>query len=325
MTVAALAAALLVFADVASDAARDALLFSAQTVIPSLFAFSVASSVLAAVGLPRFITRAFPLHRLLGLPECAAPALLCGLVGSMPVGAMLSSSLYDSGRITKNEAARLCAVSSNVSAAFLVGVVGQMFGSRIFGAILWAAQTVSAVACGVVFRYTSRSGADERKDVTAAAEEQGIFGVFCDCVTRSAFASVTVCGYIVFFRVVGAILTEMCPPIAAVVGLTLEFSSGAAYSARIGSAAACGFAVGLGGVSSFSQICNYAGKSGVPVRRTLLSKAVSAVVLALCGAAAERLTDTSACAAVWADVGVPLGYCAAVIVAAAVLFAVRKK
>ena len=291
LAVCALLILLLAYSDAASGAARDALLFSASSVIPALFAFSVLSCVLSSVGVPRLLTRALPLHRLLGLPECAVPALLCGLIGGLPVGAMLTCSLYGDGRITKWEAARLCAVSSNVSGAFLVGVVGRLFGSHLFGAILWAAQTAVAIGAGLIMRLFGGDGA--RYESSVEAKEPRLSEVFCDAVAKSSFACVTVTGYIVFFRVIAAIFSELVPLSEGVLLLTFEFSSGTAYSAGIGSAAACGFCVGFGGISALMQVYNYAGKSGIPMLPTFLTKASSAALLSMVGRCAVSLTDTS--------------------------------
>ena len=292
LTVCLLIVVILCLPDTAAQAARDALRFSAGAVVPALFAFSVLSNILASVGLPRSVTQIFPLHRLLGLPESAAPAVLCGLVCGFPVGAMMTCSLYKDGRISRAEAARLCAVSANVSGAFLIMAVGKMFGSHLFGAILWAAQTAVSLGAGIVMNLAR--GEKERRTEAESPSYVRLTAVFCQSVARSSSACLTVTGYIVFFRVLGAVLSELIPPLFGPLALVLEFSSGAAYSAGIGSAAACGFSVGFGGVSAFMQVCNYAGESGVPLFPTVCVKAVSAGVLTLVGWLCEGMTDAAA-------------------------------
>lgn len=276
----ALIALMLTSTDVSASAARDGLYYSARSVIPAIFPFAIVASFLAEVGLPRSFTKVLPLHRLLSLPECAAPALLCGLVGGFPVGAVTACSLYENGRITRGEAALLCAVSSNVSPAFLVCVAGGMFSSAAFGIALWAAQSAVSVAVGMMMR---RLTDDRMRKTEADVRERSLAAVLCGSVARSAAACVTVTGYVVFFRVLAAIFTSIFPPCGGVLSLTLEFSSGVEYSAAIGSRAACGFAVGFGGISALAQVWNYASADDIPVYPVLIVKAVSAAVLAVVG------------------------------------------
>lgn len=276
----ALIALMLTSTDVSATAARDGLYYSARSVIPAIFPFSIVASVLAEVGLPRFFTKIMPLHRLLSLPECAAPALLCGLCGGFPVGAVTACSLYENGRITRGEAALLCAVSANVSPAFLVCVAGGMFSSASFGIALWAAQSAVSVALGIMMR---RLTDDCMRKHSVDMRERSLAAVLCGSVAKSAAACVTVTGYVVFFRVIAAIFTSIFPPCGGVLSLTLEFSSGVEYSAAIGSRAACGFTVGFGGISALAQVWNYASADDIPVYPVLIVKAVSAVALAAVG------------------------------------------
>ena len=278
---------LLTHPDTAADAARKALVFSAGSVVPALFAASVAATMLTELGIPHAVTRLLPVHRLAGLPECAAPAVLCGLVCGFPVGAMSAAALYENGRITRGEAARLCAMTSNVSAAFLIGAVGWMFGSRALGVLLWAAQSAAAVLSGALLRPIPENETVRADD--GPPIKLRFARVFCGAVAKSALACVTVSGYITFFCVLGAILSDMFPPAGGVLSLTLEFSSGAAYSAGIGSTAACGFTVGFGGISALMQACSYAGDAGIPMFPTLAAKASSAVILSAVGYAARGM------------------------------------
>ncbi len=276
----ALIALMLTHTDVSAAAARDGLYYSACSVIPAILPFSIVASVLAEVGLPRFFTKNLPLHRLLSLPECAAPALLCGLVGGFPVGAVTACSLYENGRITRGEAALLCAVSANVSPAFLVCVAGGMFSSTAFGIALWVAQSLVSVVLGTMLRRLTddctRKHSVDMRDKTFAA-------VLCGSVAKSAAACVTVTGYVVFFRVIAAIFTSIFPLCGGVLSLTLEFSSGVEYSAAIGSRAACGFAVGFGGISALAQVWNYASSDDIPVYPVLIVKFFAAATLAAVG------------------------------------------
>ena len=278
LVVCALLALSLEYSDAVTGAAREALTFCAVSVVPSLFFFAALARILSEVGLPPGLSRVFPLHRLVGLPESAAPVVLCGLTGGLPVGAMLSAELYSRGQLTKTEAARLCAVSSNVSPAFLVGVAGRLFGSIGFGIYLWAAQSIVSLLCGAFLRFLPDDGV--RCTTVRTAEEKSAAAVFTSAVSSSAAACVTVTGYIVFFRVLCAIIGETAPWAVGFMSLITEFAGGVRYAAETGSRAACAFAVGLGGISALMQVAGYAEKAKLPLWQTVCVRAVCASVLA---------------------------------------------
>ena len=81
--------ALLLLPEVSAQAARDAMLLCAQTLIPSLFPFFVLSSLLIACGASELLSALLsPLMRpLFGLSGAGAAALALGLCGGYPVGA----------------------------------------------------------------------------------------------------------------------------------------------------------------------------------------------------------------------------------------------
>ena len=269
----------LVYAGECADAAREGLALSARAIVPALFAFFVFSRLLSNLPLPRHIYKILPIHRLLGLPDVAAPVVLCGLIGGFPVGAALTCGLYKDGSITRGEASRLCAVASNVSPAFLIGVVGGRFSSIGFGVMLWIVQSAAAVGIGVIMRPFTNDG--HRLAATSAKGcKTSLIGIFCDAVTSSAQACLAVTGYIVFFRVIAAILCQMIPELYGAFVLIFEFSGGVDYAAAVGSRVACGFAVGFGGLSALMQITNYTEKTGVPVVPTVIMKLCTAVILA---------------------------------------------
>ena len=89
--------ALLLLPEVSAQAARDAMLLCAQTLIPSLFPFFVLSSLLIACGASELLSALLsPLMRpLFGLSGTGAAALALGLCGGYPVGARTAAELVE--------------------------------------------------------------------------------------------------------------------------------------------------------------------------------------------------------------------------------------
>ena len=103
--------ALLLLPEVSAQAARDAMLLCAQTLIPSLFPFFVLSSLLIACGASELLSALLsPLMRpLFGLSGTGAAALALGLCGGYPVGARTAAELVENGALSQEEGERLLA------------------------------------------------------------------------------------------------------------------------------------------------------------------------------------------------------------------------
>ena len=107
--------ALLLLPEVSAQAARDAMLLCAQTLIPSLFPFFVLSSLLIACGASELLSALLsPLMRpLFGLSGAGAAALALGLCGGYPVGARTAAELVENGALSRDEGERLLAFCNN--------------------------------------------------------------------------------------------------------------------------------------------------------------------------------------------------------------------
>ena len=113
--------ALLLLPEVSAQAARDAMLLCAQTLIPSLFPFFVLSSLLIACGASELLSALLsPLMRpLFGLSGTGAAALALGLCGGYPVGARTAAELVENGALSQEEGERLLALCNNAGPGFL--------------------------------------------------------------------------------------------------------------------------------------------------------------------------------------------------------------
>ena len=115
----AAAALLLLRPQKAASAVRAGLALCAGTVVPSLFPFFAAISLLLQLGAAEALGRLCapimrPLFRMRGV--CALP-LLAGLLGGYPSGAKTAASLYAQGRITRQEAELLLGFCDNCGPA----------------------------------------------------------------------------------------------------------------------------------------------------------------------------------------------------------------
>ena len=89
----------------AALAVQDGLRLCAEVVIPSLFPFMTAVSLLLQLGLAGYLQPALSplMGPLFGMSGAAALPLLAGLLGGYPAGAQAAAGLYQQGHLQKKE------------------------------------------------------------------------------------------------------------------------------------------------------------------------------------------------------------------------------
>ncbi len=271
----------LLYEDEASNAARKALALAASYVIPTLFPYMVISSVIISFDLFEPVYRHIPSDKIFFLPRSSASVILTGLLCGFPVGASGTCKLYENGKISKDDASRLCAVSSNTSPAFIIGTVGGMWGKK-YAVFLLAIQTLSAMVIGICLRGKRGNTSLKVTENPHKHSANDIASVLCRAVSESSFSCLSVCGYIVFFRVTAVILSKVIPQLTDIFSVIFEFSSGCAIGAsRGGIYGICltGFAVGFSGLSVFMQTLNLIGRHPIPFSAVFVTKLAQGAIL----------------------------------------------
>ena len=205
--------ALLLLPEVSAQAARDAMLLCAQTLIPSLFPFFVLSSLLIACGASELLSALLsPLMRpLFGLSGTGAAALALGLCGGYPVGARTAAELVENGALSRDEGERLLAFCNNAGPGFLLGVCGAgVFSSSRAGAALYLIHVAAALCAGLL---TCRAlppvphGTHPHK----SAKAQHLSTAFPAAVQNALTGCLNVSAFVVFFTVLARLLLHFLP------------------------------------------------------------------------------------------------------------------
>jgi len=224
---------LLLYEPYTSEAVRDTLGLFLHRVLPPLFPYMVIAKLITSLDLLSPFCRMLKSGRLFRLPECASSVMFTGLLCGFPVGAAGTCTLYEKGKLSKSEAGRLAALSSNTSPAFLLGTVAALWNSKAYGIFLLAVQTLSAAVIAAVIARREKSA--DRTNAGGTAAENGTFTEeLCRAVSESASSCLAVCAYIVFFRVIAVLFSHLLPGLAPVFGVIFEFSSGCADGAAAG-------------------------------------------------------------------------------------------
>ncbi len=274
---------------VVGQAVRQGLLLCGRSVIPSLFPFFVTVSFAVACGFFAFL-------RQLGIPESAAVFLL-GIVGGYPVGGRTVGELYRSGGISKERAETLLTYCNNAGPSFILSIAGAgVFGSQRIGWALYGIHVTAAVLAGWLLgsfgesRGGGSAGTKRRfiapiKPVNVPIEGGNapfLPAVFVDVTRNAAFSMINICGFVIFFLAVMALIRQAWPNVPPVVLGLLELTGGVT-SLKNDAAGFCMAAalLGWGGVSVHCQTAAVLEDTGLSLKRYLLAKALQAVVSAL--------------------------------------------
>lgn len=224
-------AGLLIFPQAAAEGARRGLALCGRVIVPSLFPFAAVACMLLELGLPQGLSRAAAplMTRLFRVSGRGSAAFFLGLCGGYPLGAVTVSELYASGSVDRREAGRLLAFCDNAGPAFIISVAGLgVFSSAPAGFFLYGVHILAAVLVGALLR-----GKDRPTSATPEAlAPSGFAAALTVSVKKSTTAALTVCGFVVFFSVLTALLDAsgllpaLCGRLAAGLGLELHYIRG---------------------------------------------------------------------------------------------------
>lgn len=149
--------------DTVASGVKSGLEICLYTLLPSLFPFTVLCIYIVKANPFSPLYKFFaPATRLLfKQPPVAAPVIFMSLIGGFPIGAKMTSELYENGQLTKNQAQRLCLFCFNSGPAFAMGAVGaSVLHSRRAGVILYASLCLSAVCAGILTSFIAEESED---------------------------------------------------------------------------------------------------------------------------------------------------------------------
>ena len=265
----------------AAEAVRFGLALCGRTVIPSLFPFFAAISLLLQLGAAEALSGLFrpvmqPLFRMRG--ECALP-LLAGLLGGYPSGAKTAAGLYAQGRISRQEAELLLGFCDNCGPAFLLSYVGTgILGGTEVGVKLYLIHIAAALLTGVLLCRLVRGRGPALLGSSLPVKAVSFPQALTSSVSGALTSTLGICAFVVFFQVLAALPPVPLPPLA--LG-ALEMVSGVAALSpgRAGFIAAAAI-VGWGGLSVHCQAMSLTAPEGLSFRWHWVGKAVQAAVSA---------------------------------------------
>ncbi len=269
LAVACCAAILLLYPDTVAGGISRGLSICASIIIPSLFPFLVLGGFLSKSGVASAVgSRLEGVTRLLfGLPGCCAAGILIAFVGGYPAGGTVIAELVRSKQITHDEGERMLRFCVCGGPGFVISTVGAgLMGSLTLGLILFTAHIAAAVLLGVLGAPMH----SRRKTPTPPVSRPHVSSVsaFAESVTTACTTLLSLCGFILLFSGVLALLDMLIPAnhtATALLSCLLEVSCGCVAAAKLSTLAPfiLGVAIGFGGLSVHCQLAALLAGTGV--------------------------------------------------------------
>lgn len=254
---------------------REALMICGNTIIPSLFPFTVLTGIITSYsqkgGGKGFFS---PVARLFGISTVSLSALVFGMLCGFPIGGKIAIDLYKKELISKEEAERLIAFTNNTGPAFAIGAVGNVIlGSAAIGALIYFSQIVISVITGIILGLGKSP--EQRRSFSDHSNPD-----VAKSISDASLSVLSVCGFVVFFyftvQSIGAIVPSRTVKLVSAV--LLEVSCGATEASKLpypASAAAAAFSVGWAGMSVHMQLLSFSSGTGLKVGKYFTVKLLS--------------------------------------------------
>lgn len=210
-------ASLLLFSNSNLPAIKKGLSLWANSVVPSLFPFFVATELLMNTNfvnsIGRFLNKIMkPLFNIRGE---GAFAFIMGLISGYPVGAKIACNFRENNICSKEECERLLSFTNNSGPLFIVGTVGiSMYGNSTIGLLLLITHILACITVGSIFRFwksenkshdyisSKTSVSPKYKNVTFS----NLGDVLGKSITNSISTILMIGGFVVIFSSVISIL-----------------------------------------------------------------------------------------------------------------------
>ena len=278
------------------EAAQNGLKLWANSVVPTLFPFFVATELLCQTNFVHILGKALNkfMKPVFNVPGESAIAVIMGIISGYPVGAKVVCNLYENKICSKAEAERLIAFTNNSGPIFILGTVGvSLLKNQKLGQLLLITHILSAIIVGFIFRFWKKSQVDltyrnyksESKELIRVSNLGEILG---EAIKKSILTVLSIGGFVVLFSVIISILssTKILVTIAEIltnIGIPYDISLGfltgiIELTNGVNVVSSCftsfpkpcilviSFLLGFGGISVLLQVFSIIAKSKISIK-----------------------------------------------------------
>ena len=299
--------ALVLFSKDNLAAAKSGLILWANSVVPSLFPFFIATELLSYTNVIDYLGKFFNciMRPLFNVPGEGSFPFIMGIISGYPTGAKIVSKFKKDGICSPIEAERLLAFTNNSGPLFIIGTVGiSLFGNTEIGLLLFITHLLACITVGIIFRFwkfKSTSNSINKipyfKEKTSA-NINSLGKILGLSITNATHTVMLIGGFVVLFSVIISIinksgilniLSALIIPVFKILKINPEFSSGfisgiieltngvnivanipeKAISINI---ILCAFLLGFGGISVILQVFSIVSEENISIKPYIIGK-----------------------------------------------------
>lgn len=196
---------LIVFSAEMREGAYKGLALAENTIIPSLLPLLIIFLLIMKTGARDVLARAFGFvsHYLFNLPMVTFPAIIMGLVGGYPTGALLTQELFLSQEIDRAQAARMLRFNFCGGCGFIITAVGTAtLLSPKAGLILFVSNITVSVLMGFALSFTQPR---MKKGFYSYRESPPLGNAIADSAEGAIKSMLSITAFVIFFGAVNHI------------------------------------------------------------------------------------------------------------------------
>ena len=205
---------LVVFSNSNLKAAKNGVVLWANSVVPSLFPFFVATELLSYTNFTYYLGKLLnkfmkPLFNIRGEGSFA---FIMGILSGYPMGAKIAANFRQNNICSKVECERLLSFTNNSGPLFIIGSVGiSLLGNSTIGFLLLFTHLLASISVGFLFRFWKRNDTEKFISDSSNVKNKNIklssLGeVIGNSIKNSINTILMIGGFVVLFSVILSIL-----------------------------------------------------------------------------------------------------------------------
>ncbi len=240
--------------------ALDGISAWAFNVLPCTLPFMMLTKLVIELGEMEKLTRPFsqPFKALYGTSPSAGYVFFMSILAGYPVGSKMTADLYESGKISKTEAFRMCSFCSNSGPMFIVGTVGALLlKNAAVGGILFVSHALSALLNGLLYRkIKAKEEAETPGEKTIEKTPLSFGDIVLSSVQSVLSVGAIICLFFIIIEAAMPLLSLLPAPLLPLGEGLIELTRGCIDASALSlypAAVICSFLISFGGFSTILQ------------------------------------------------------------------------
>jgi len=257
----------------------------ALNVLPSVLPFMFFTKLLTALGSIEKVSSVFGkiTNKLFKTPAISSFVFLTSIISGYPIGAKMTADLYQSGKITKSDAFKMCSFCSTSGPMFIVGAVGvSMLGNPTFGYIILISHILGAIINGFFYRNLRIKNENNKNTSNANNQKNDLSSIILDSSLSIISVGAIIAIFFVIITALSPVFSIFPPHIASFLKGIIEITKGCLdisnTFSQTWSIIACTFIISFGGISTILQSITMLNKLNMPIKLFVLQKFSHAVI-----------------------------------------------